>query len=220
MKNNFLELFEKCSTELKELAFTHSSYAHDKGCMSNERVEFLGDSVLSTIVSDYLYKHAHQNEGKMSKVRSVFVCTDNLSNLANELNIMPRIKVGKSFKNKQISKSILADTIESMIGVMYLTYGIASISSAVLDALRVRERLSEGMRATDYKSELQEFCQNEKSKLNYTVDTYLTKGGEENFRANVFVKNDFIAYGQGSTKREAEQNAAKLALVKLKEKND
>ena len=68
MKNNFLELFEKCRPELKDLALTHSSFAHQHGIQSNERIEFLGDSVLSVIVTDYLYKHSKSAEGKLSKV--------------------------------------------------------------------------------------------------------------------------------------------------------
>lgn len=215
MKNNFLSLFEKCSNELKDLALTHSSFAHEKGIQSNERVEFLGDSVLSTIVSDYLYKHAKQTEGKMSKVRASFVCTENLSNLAKSLNIETRIKFGKSFKDK-VSDAILADTIESMIGVMYLSYGLHSIQTAVLEALRVKELLKEGIKASDFKSELQEYCQANKQKLEYKTETYLTKGGQENFKASSFIDKEFVAYGTGSTKREAEQNAAKKALKKIK----
>ena len=214
MKNRFLELFEKCSDELKDLAFTHSSYANQHGTESNERIEFLGDSVLSTIVSDYLYKHQHQTEGKMSKVRARFVCTENLSALAKEFGIEPRIKFGKSFKGK-VSDAVLADTIESMIGVMYLTYGLPSIQTSVLDALKVKEQLKQGLKPTDYKSELQEYVQANKLKLEYKVETYVTTGGQENFRASTFVANKFVAYGQGSTKREAEQNAAKLTLKKI-----
>ena len=214
MKNNFLSLFEKCSPELKELAFTHSSYANQHKLASNERVEFLGDSVLSTIVSDYLYKHARKDEGKMSKIRATFVCTENLSRLARELKVEDRIKFGKSFKGREVSDAILADTIESMIGVMYLSFGLHSISTAVLDALKVKELLKAGIKPTDYKSELQEYCQTNKQKLKYTCDTYETKGGQDNFRASVFVAEQFVAYGQGSTKREAEQNAAHLALQK------
>ncbi len=214
MKNNFLSLFEKCSDELKDLAFTHSSFAHQHGIQSNERIEFLGDSVLSTIVSDYLYKHCKDQEGKMSKIRANFVCTENLSALAKELEIASKIKFGKSFKD-EISDAILADTIESMIGAMYLSFGLHSISTAVLDALKVKEKLKAGMRANDYKSELQEYCQANKLKLEYKVETYETKGGQENFKASVFVDKEFISYGQGSTKREAEQNSAKLALKKL-----
>ena len=214
-KNSFIELFEKCSPELKDLALTHSSFAHQHGVPSNERVEFLGDSVLSTIVTDYLYKHCKDNEGKLSKIRSKFVCTENLSDLAKRLNIQSRIRFGKSFKD-EISDAILENTIESMIGVLYLSYGLHSISGAVLDALQVKDKLKAGMRETDYKSELQEYCQGNKLKLEYTVEKYLTKGGQENFRASSFVNKEFVAFGNGSTKREAEQNSAKLTLKKIK----
>lgn len=219
-RNNFIELFEKCSEELKSLAFTHSSFAHDHNIESNERVEFLGDSVLSTIVSDYLYKHYHQQEGKMSKIRASFVCTANLSELAKELGIESNIKFGKSFKNKTISDSILADTIESMIGVMYLTYGMPSIQTAVIEALKIKDKIKSGALNKDYKSTLQEMIQERKQRLSYKVEQYMTKGGQENFRASVFVDNEFIAYGQGSSKREAEQNSAQKALVKLTKSTD
>ncbi len=215
MKNSFLELFEKCDEDLKALAFTHSSYAHDKSCESNERIEFLGDSVLSTIVSDYLFKHLHDAEGKMSKIRATFVCTESLANLARKLDIEKRIKFGKSFSGKA-SDAILADTIESMIAVLYLSYGLHSISGAVLDALDVPNKVKAGLKPTDYKSELQEYAQSIKQKLKYEVETYTTKGGQDNFRATVMLNEQFLAYGQGSTKREAEQNAAKLTLEKLR----
>ncbi len=214
-KNNFIELFNKCSDELKDLAFTHSSFANEKKIESNERIEFLGDTILGTIVGDYLYKNTKLNEGKMTKIRSKFVCTENLANLARTIQIENRIKLGKSFKDK-ISDAVLADTIESMIGAMYLTYGLHSIQTAVLEALNVKEQLRAGMRAQDYKSELQEFCQENKMKLEYKCETYLTKAGTENFRASTFINKEFVAYGQGSTKKEAEQNSAKLALTKLR----
>ena len=214
-KNNFIELFEKCADELKDLAFTHSSFANEKKIESNERIEFLGDTILSTIVGDYLYKHTKLNEGKMTKIRSTFVCTENLAKFAREIKIEDRIRLGKSFKDK-ISDAVLADTIESMIGAMYLTFGLHSIQTAVLDALNVKELLKSGMRAQDYKSELQEFCQENKMKLEYKCEKYLTKAGTENFRASTFVNKEFVSFGQGSTKKEAEQNAAKLALTKLR----
>lgn len=217
MKKTMIELFEQCDQSLKDLVFTHSSYAHQHSLQSNERIEFLGDSVLSTIVSDYLYKHCHEQEGKMSKIRAKFVCTENLSDLARELKIESRIKFGKSFKDT-VSNAILADTVECMIGAMYLSYGLHSISTAVLDALKVKERLKQGMKPEDHKSLLQEYAQAKKLKLTYTVEKYLTKGGQENFRASSFIDGEFVSYGQGSSKREAEQNSAKLALKKLKKK--
>lgn len=219
MKNNFLELFNKCPNELKSLAFTHSSFANQNGVESNERIEFLGDSVLSTIVSSYLYKHCNKPEGKLSKIRASFVCTESLANLAKELGIEKNIKLGKSFHDK-VSDAILADTIESMIGAIYLTYGLHSISGAVLNALSVPEQLKKGIHSTDYKSILQEYSQSKKLKLEYKCDTYLTESGQTNFRANVLLDNKFMAYGQGSTKREAEQNAAKKTLDKLKKSED
>lgn len=219
MKNNFLDLFEKCSEELKELVFTHSSFANQQGIQSNERIEFLGDSVLSTIVSDYLYKHCKSAEGKMSKIRASFVCTENLSVLAKELSIESRIKFGKSFKGA-VSDAILADTIECMIGAMYLSFGLHSISTAILNALKVKEKLKAGMKPKDNKSELQEYAQANKLKLEYKVEKYLTEGGQENFRANTFINGEFVSYGQGSTKREAEQNSANLALKKIRKNND
>lgn len=215
MKNSFIDLFEKCGEELKALAFTHSSFAHEKKIESNERIEFLGDTILSTIVGDYLYKHTKLDEGKMTKIRSKFVCTENLAELARKLNIETKIQVGKSFKDK-ISDAVLADTIESMIGAIYLTYGLHSIQTAVLDALKVKELLKKGMKAQDYKSELQEYCQENKLNLEYKCEKYQTKGGQENFRASTFVNKEFVSYGQGSTKKEAEQNSAKLAIKKLK----
>ncbi len=215
MKNNFIQLFEKCNDELKQRAFTHSSYAHDKKIESNERLEFLGDSVLSTIVSDFLFKHYHKTEGKMTKLRANFVCTESLANLAKELGIENRIMLGKSFKGKGVSDAILADTIECMIAAMYLSFGLPSISSAVLDALKIKATIKSGVKLNDYKSELQEYCQTNKLKLSYKAETYTTKGGQENFRAAAMIDGQFVAYGQGSNKREAEQNAAHLALEKL-----
>ncbi len=208
-------MFEGCKEELKLLAFTHSSYANEHDIDSNERVEFLGDSVLSTIVSDFLYKNYHKAEGKMSKIRANFVCTENLALVARDLGIEQRIRFGHSFKGKAISNAILADTVESMIGVLYLTYGITKIQPAVLDLLDIRSKMKAGQIAHDYKSELQEYTQAQKQKLTYKVEKYLLDNGTENFRANCFVDGDFLSYGQGSTKREAEQNAAHLALKKL-----
>ena len=80
----------------------------------------------------------------------------------------------------------------------------------------MKELLKLGMRAQDYKSELQEFCQENKMKLEYKCEKYLTKARTENFRASTFVDKEFVSYGQGSTKKEAEQNSAKLALTKLR----
>lgn len=213
-KNKFIDLFDKCDEKLKELAFTHSSYANQNNVESNERIEFLGDSVLSLVVTDYLYKHVNKSEGNLTKLRSRFVCTENLSRVAKKLNIESKIKFGKSFQDN-VSDAILEDTIECMIGVLYLSYGLHSVSSAIIELLGVKEALKEGLKPLDYKSLMQEYCQSKKCKLQYKINEYTTKGGQTNFRANMLINEEFIAYGQGSTKREAEQNAAKKSYNKI-----
>ena len=213
MKNSFWELFCKCDEEMRTLALTHSSYAHEHGSNSNERVEFLGDSVLSVIVADYLYKHANIPEGKMSRLRASIVCTKSLSDLAKSLGLEKKILVGKSYKDK-ISDAVLEDLVESIIGVLYLKYGLHSISGAVIEALNVKQVIKSGVN-NDFKSRLQEISALKHSKIEYIVQTIDKANNQKVFRSNLMIDGKFIAYGQGSTKREAEQNSAKKAISKL-----
>ena len=219
MQNNFLELFSKSDEKNRQTALTHSSYAHEKGIESNERLEFLGDAVLQIAVSDYLFKHYHKDEGRMTKIRSAFVCTENLASKAKEIDIAKSIKFGKSFKGKTISNSILANTIESMIAVIYLTFGMQKTQKAVINFLDVEHTLKVGIEVKNYKSYLQEYCQNLKQKVKYESVMVDTADGQKTFRASVFVDGKFVAFGQGSTKKLAEQNSAKLAIKKLTNQN-
>lgn len=212
----FFELFSKSDEKLKDIAFTHSSYANEHKATSNETLEFLGDSVLSLCVADYLYKNSKFSEGKLSKIRSSFVCTDSLSKLAKEMNIEPNLKLGRSFKDKVVSNAMLEDLVESMIAVVYLSFGLKTTESAVIEMLNLKEKLKKGIKETDYKTELQELTQKNKQKLEYVVTTYITKGGQINFKSGVRIDGVFYKYGTGSTKREAEQNSARLTLKKLK----
>lgn len=212
----FFELFQKCDDKLKDIAFTHSSYANEHKATSNETLEFLGDSVLSLCVADYLYKNCRFNEGKLSKIRSSFVCSDNLSKLAKEMEIESKLKLGHSFKDKKVSNAMLEDLVESMIGVVYLNFGLKTTQNAVIDMLDLKNALKKGVKETDYKSELQEYVQKSKQKLEYVISTYETKGGQTNFKSGVRIDGVFYKYGTGSTKREAEQNSARLTLKKLK----
>lgn len=212
----FFELFSKSDEKLKDIAFTHSSYANEHKATRNETLEFLGDSVLSLCVADYLYKNSKFSEGKLSKIRSSFVCTDSLSKLAKEMNIEPNLKLGRSFKDKVVSNAMLEDLVESMIAVVYLSFGLKTTESAVIEMLNLKEKLKKGIKETDYKTELQELTQKNKQKLEYVVTTYITKGGQINFKSGVRIDGVFYKYGTGSTKREAEQNSARLTLKKLK----
>ncbi len=215
MKNNFLEIFDSCDDKLKDIAFTHVSYANEHKATSNERLEYLGDSVLGLIVGDYLYNNYPANEGKLSKVRSTFVCTQNLSNIAKELGIKPRIKVGHSLKNVPLSDAILEDTIESMIAVIYLSKGLKVAYKVVVELLDIKSKLKKGVKPTDYKSDIVEYANKNKLKIEFVSSTYLTKGGQTNFKSGVKLNDIFYKYGTGSTKREAEQNASRLSLKKI-----
>lgn len=220
MTKKFLELFNKSDEKLKQTALTHSSYAHDKNIDSNERLEFLGDSVLQIIVSDFLYNHYHKNEGRMTKIRAAFVCTEYLASLAKEMNIMPMLKLGKSIAGKPVSDAILADAVECMIATMYLSFGLNKIADTIVETLDIKQKLKIGFEVKDYKSMLLEFCQNNKKKVKYEIADVETTDGQTTFRATIFVDKEFISYGQGSTKKVAEQNAAKLAYSKLTKNED
>lgn len=211
----FFDLFNSCDEKLKDIAFTHSSYANMHKATSNETLEFLGDSVLSLCVADFLYKNCSFNEGKLSKIRSTFVCTDSLSKLAKDMELDQKIKLGKSFKSHDVSNAMLEDLVESMIAVVYLSKGLKVTQKSVIEMLELKSALKKGVKATDYKTELQELVQKNKDKLEYVVTTYTTKGGQTNFKAGVRINGEFFKYGTGSTKREAEQNAARLTLKKI-----
>ena len=217
--NNFLEVFNTCDEKLKDIAFTHVSYANEHKATSNERLEYLGDSVLGLIVGDYLYNNYPVNEGKLSKVRSTFVCTQNLSTIAKELGIKDRIKIGHSIKKENISDAMLEDTIESMIAVIYLSKGLKVAYKVVTELLDIKAKLKKGVKPTDYKSDLVEYANKNKLKIEFVSSTYITKGGQTNFKSGVRLNGEFYKYGTGSTKREAEQNASRLTLKVIEQNN-
>ena len=217
--NNFLQTFNDCDEKLKDIAFTHISYANEHKATSNERLEYLGDSVLGLIVGDFLYNNYPANEGKLSKVRSTFVCTQNLSSIAKDLGVRDKIKIGNSLKNVPLSDAILEDTIESMIAVIYLCKGFKTAYKVVTEMLDIKSKLKKGVKPTDYKSELIEYAGKNKLKIEFVASTYVTKGGQTNFKSGVRLNGHFYKYGTGSTKREAEQNASRLTLAKI-EKDD
>ena len=217
--NNFLEVFNACDEKLKDIAFTHVSYANEHKATSNERLEYLGDSVLGLIVGDYLYNNYPVNEGKLSKVRSTFVCTQNLSAIAKELGIKDSIKIGHSIKKENISDAMLEDTVESMIAVIYLSKGLKVAYKVVTELLDIKAKLKKGVKPTDYKSDLVEYANKNKLKIEFVSSTYITKGGQTNFKSGVRLNGEFYKYGTGSTKREAEQNASRLTLKVIEQNN-
>jgi len=203
--------------QLYEQAFSHSSFCNEQGLKNNyERLEFLGDAVLDLIISEYLYQKFYLEEGKMSKLRARYVCEKALSEYALSLNFNKYIKVGKGEKASggQFKKAILADTFEAFIGALYLDQGLNQVKSFVK---RVIIPIIEDNKIDffyDYKSSLQELAQVHHHKIEYEVINQI--GPSHNRKFTVIVKIDGFKYGVGiaKSKREAEQEAAKNALLK------
>ena len=211
----FLDTFLSSKPELIELALTHSSYANDHNLTSNERIEFLGDSVLGCIVAEYLYAHTKKAEGSLSKMRSALVCEQALSSFARDMSLEKALLLGRSCKNKPVSEAMLCDTVEAMIGAMFLTFGLEKIKKPILEMLSIDEFLKTGNDKGDYKTILQEYCQANKMTIEYQHTSEINKGGQETFTVTVIVDGKRLAHGKGSKVKIAEKNCARLAYEKL-----
>lgn len=202
-----------------EMAFTHSSYANEqKGLNSNERLEFLGDSVLSLVVTEYIYRNLPEiDEGDLSKLRALLVCEANLAKKAKRLNLGYYLKLshGEELSGGRERPSILADTLEALIGAIYLDSGLEDaqkfITKFVLDDFYYIYRTG----VFDYKSKLQEFAQKNGYSISYTVTDEIGPDHDKTFYVEVTINQEVMGRGFGKTKKEAEQNSAKEALEKI-----
>ncbi len=199
-----------------ETAFTHSSYCNEiKNVDSYERLEFLGDKILDFIVSEYLYKNKHIEEGEMTKMRAAHVCEDALYEYALKLNFNTCLRLGKGeeLSGGRNKKAILADAFEAFIGALYIDQGIdvvkQFITNTVIDSIEKNEEIF-----SDYKSILQEMVQTDKKSLEYVLVNETGPSHLKEFKVNVVVENIIYGTGIGKTKKEAEQMAAKNALDK------
>ena len=205
-------------------ALTHSSYANENracGMDSNERLEFLGDSVLGLTVADYLFRNYPElPEGKMTRVRAELVCEHTLHEVACALNLGNYIRLGKGEEHTggRQRTSILADCVEAIVAAMYLDGGMeparAFIYTYILSGLK---EMPAGHN-TDYKTELQELVQQENGrKLSYELVGSSGPDHRKTFTVQVSVDGKVLGKGEGHTKKEAEQTAAMYALEALKQ---
>lgn len=198
-------------------ALTHPSYAQQKGISdNNQRLEFLGDAVLNFIVAEYLYKNYPQKgEGELTKIRAKVVCEKALLNVAKTINLGDYLLLGKGeeMSGGRKRKSILADTVEAVIGAVYLDQGYDSARDFVLKHLEDIITKTASGDYYDYKSKLQEIVQ-ARNKENVTYNILKESGPAhcKNFTAGVFYKEQLLATGEGKSKKEAEQNAAEKVL--------
>lgn len=207
---------------LLENALMHSSYANEnraRGYTSNERLEFLGDSVLGMVTATRLYRlYPDMPEGKMSRLRAELVCEQALHGVACALHLGDYIRLGHGEERSggRERPSILADAVEAVIAAMYLDGGLEPAQRFIL--AHILNGLAEGEihHVADYKTELQERVQRRAGQtLSYTVCAESGPDHNKTFTMAVLLNGSEIGRGTGRTKKEAEQSAARCALEQM-----
>lgn len=212
-----MEILEKLNIRTNQLelyiqAFTHTSYSNEHTeCESYERLEFLGDAVLELIISDYLYNEKHLEEGTMTKMRASYVCEAACCTYAKQLGLDTYIRLGSG--EVSANTTILADVFESFIGAMYLDQGIEFTKMIVMDIIKTYiEKKVDFLH--DYKSELQELVQTVRKSVIYEIIDERGPAHDRSFTCQVKVDDIVMGMGTGSSKKAAEQAAAREALKK------
>ncbi|MBP7278664.1 MAG: ribonuclease III [Sedimentibacter sp.] len=208
--------------KILEESLTHSSYSNEDKAynkVNNERLEFLGDAVLSISVSRYIFdEFPDYPEGDLTKLRAQVVCEDTLSLVAANLNLGKYLLLGKGEESSggRERKSILADAVEAVIAAIYLDGGYKQAEKFVLNNLTEYIKLAvKGKIITDFKSYLQEYYQSKSQscKIRYVVTKEEGPDHDKVFHVNVMVNKNVAGKGVGKNKKIAEQNAAKDALI-------
>lgn len=205
---------------LLDHALTHSSYANEnrsRGSQSNERLEFLGDSVLGMVTADYLYRtHPDLPEGDLTRTRAALVCEESLVEVAHAWNLGAYLKLGRGENagGGRSRPSIQADAVEAVLAAVYLDGGIGSarkiIQKYILDAEAERGK------NRDYKTALQELVQRESGQvLQYHLVGSSGPDHAKVFTVEVTLNGKTVGRGEGHSKKEAEQNSARAAIGAL-----
>ena len=217
-KSDNMNFLDKYNVKIKDqnllnTALTHSSYSNEHGGENYERLEFLGDAVLQLITSEYFYKKYNVQEGELSKIRASFVCEEALAQYAKDVGIDKYIKVGNG-QIKNINDTIIADTFESVLGVVFLDQGFDVAKRYALEVLSPYV-LEHHVFLGDYKSRLQEMVQTDKKSLEYRLVSESGPSHDKTFVFEVVIDGIVYGKGKGKSKKEAEQNAAHSALMKV-----
>ena len=229
-RKKLLKQFEKSSgvrfknEALLDLAFSHRSYSNENADHrdNNERLEFLGDSVLGLVVSSYLYHVlSDRAEGDLAKIKSFVVSEEILSGLAKNLGIDQLLLIGKGEENSggRTKKALLADSLEAVFGAYYLDAGFPEVQKFILQLLVPEiNSVLENRHKKDYKTLLQELVQ--KTHRSYPRYVLVDKTGpdhDKTFFMEVQVNGQSLGSGSGKNKKEAEQEAAGIAFRALTE---
>lgn len=206
---------------LLKQALTHTSYAYENRLESNEKLEFLGDSILEFISSKFLYKNYPKlREGEMTKVRATVVCEKSLYKIAQLHNFSDFLYLGRSEKKTGGEKrpAILADSVEAVIAAIYLDGGLEEAEKFIVDNLKEEIAIAtKHVGDRDYKTVLQEKLQEHgEVKIEYEITKEEGPDHNKKFEAQVSCNGKFLATGEGKSKKEAHMSAAKKALENLK----
>jgi len=223
-----LEDFEKKigyefeNKNLLKKALTHTSYAYEHNKESNEKLEFLGDAILEFVTSEYLFNnYTHLKEGEMTKVRASVVCEDSLYKIALKLDFSDFLYLGRSeiANNGNKRPAILADAVEALIAAMYLDSGIEEVKKFIITNLDIPIQLaSKNVGMKDYKTVLQEKLQSNKGEVHIQYEIIAESGPDHDkrFTAQVKFNGEILAKGEGKSKKEAEMDAARIAISENK----
>ena len=206
---------------LLQNALTHSSYANehrDTHMQHNERLEFLGDSILGLVSADYVYhRFASLPEGELTKLRAAIVCEGSLYEFACQIGLGERLLLGRGERVGGGSKrpSVLADAVEAVLAAIYLDGGMEAAQGFILDFIRTKaEEVVKSHRVMDYKTTLQEIVQkNHEEVLSYRLKSESGPDHDKRFVMEVLINSNVLAEGEGHSKKLAEQAAAKAALA-------
>ena len=206
---------------LLQNALTHSSYANERchnSLKSNERLEFLGDSILGMVVAEYLYKNfPDRPEGELTRMRADMVCEKTLASVAARINLGHHLMLGNGEEQGggRSRDSILADAVESVIAASFLDGGMAAARSFIEKFILVEVPVRK-MHNADYKTALQELIQQKKNQtLSYALVGESGPDHDKRFEVEVSLNGRVIGTGTGSSKKRAEQMAAQSALENL-----
>lgn len=215
--------YEFKNKKLLETALTHTSYAYEQKVESNEKLEFLGDSILEFISSEYLYKnYKNLKEGEMSKVRATVVCEQSLDEIAKKHHFDKFINLGKSEKTvrTEVRPAILADSVEAVIAAMFLDGGIEPVKNFIIENLEDKIKIAtKHIGQKDYKTVLQEKLQQHGTvKINYEIIKEIGPDHDKTFFSEVIYNGKVLATGEGKSKKSAEMEAARNALENMKKR--
>ena len=206
---------------LLQNALTHSSYANERwhnSLMSNERLEFLGDSILGMYVAEFLYRtFPDRPEGELTRMRADMVCEKTLAAVANRSDLGKHLLLGNGEEQGggRSRNSILADAVESVIAASFLDGGMEAAKQFIQKFILVEVPVTR-MHNADYKTALQELVQQKKNQvLSYTLVGESGPDHDKHFEVEVKLNGKVVGLGSGSSKKRAEQDAARVAIEKL-----